>query len=129
MAECRKIGRCPTGKAVVTTGGDLAARWVIHAVGPIYSGLRTDRDELASTYRSSLERAAEVGARSLAFPSISTGAYGYPIRDAAPIAIDAITQFINEQPGTIDLVRLVLFSDSDYAVYFAEFTRRGAKRE
>jgi O-acetyl-ADP-ribose deacetylase (regulator of RNase III) len=128
MEECRKIGRCPTGKAVITGGGKLKAQWVVHAVGPIYSGLRTDADELASAYRESMARALEAGAKSIAFPSISTGAYGYPIRDAAPIAIDTVIQVIEEYPDAFELVRFVLFSDADYAEYFAEFTHRGATR-
>ena len=126
--ECRKIGRCPTGKAVVTGAGRLMAKWVIHAVGPIYAGLAADATELASAYRESLTRAVEVGARSVSFPSISTGAYGYPIRQAAPVAIGTVLKFVEENPGKFDLVRFVLFSDADYAAYFAEFTRRGAVR-
>jgi O-acetyl-ADP-ribose deacetylase (regulator of RNase III) len=126
-AECRKIGRCPTGKAVITTAGKLNSFWVIHAVGPIYSGLPGDAKELASAYRESLERAVEVGARSVAFPSLSTGAYGYPIKDAAPIAIRTVCDFVTGHPSAFDLIRFVLFSDADYAIYFAEFTKRGAK--
>ena len=129
MASCRKIGRCPTGQAVITTAGKLKTRWVIHAVGPIYAGLRNDALELASAYRSSLERAIEVGARSVAFPSISTGAYGYPIRDAIQVAINAVSEFVKTHPEALDLVRFVLFSDADYSVYFAEFTCRGAERD
>ena len=127
-AECRKIGRCPTGKAVVTTGGKLQAKWVIHAVGPIYSRLPSDAHELGSAYRESLLRAQEVGARSIAFPSISTGAYGYPIKDAAPIVLETVAGFITANPPALDLVRFVLFSDADYSVYFAEFTGRGGQR-
>jgi len=128
MIECRKIGRCPTGQAVVTGGGKLAARWVIHAVGPIYGGLRSDADQLASAYRESSKRAVEVGARTVAFPSISTGAYGYPIKEASPIAINTVSAFVDEHADVFDLIRFVLFSDADYAVYFEEFTRRGAAR-
>ena len=127
-AECRKIGRCPTGKAVITGGGKLHARWVIHTVGPIYAGLRTDAEELASAYRESLARAIEAGAKSVSFPSISTGAYGYPIRDAAPVAISTVLQTVEQSPDAFELIRFVLFSDADYAEYFAEFTRRGAQR-
>jgi O-acetyl-ADP-ribose deacetylase (regulator of RNase III) len=128
MEECRKIGRCPTGKAVITGGGKLHARWVIHAVGPIYAGLRTDADELASAYRESLMRAMEAGARSVSFPSISTGAYGYPIRDATPVAINTVVDTVKQSPDAFELVRFVLFSDGDYAEYFSEFMRRGAER-
>ena len=127
--ECRKIGRCPTGKAVITGGGKLHARWVIHAVGPIYAGMRTDADELASAYRESLARAMEAGAKSVSFPSISTGAYGYPIRQAAPVAIDTVVETVKQNPEKFDLIRFVLFSDADYAEYFSEFMLRGARRD
>jgi len=125
--ECRKIGRCPTGKAVITGAGKLKAKWVIHAVGPIYAGLPADKTELASAYRESMVRAQEVGARSIAFPSLSTGAYGYPIKEAAPIAVRTLSDFVTANPDAFDLIRLILFSDADYAVYFAEFSKRGAQ--
>src|SRR5215471_13802951 len=86
--ECRKIGGCPIGDAVITTGGNLKAHFVIHAVGPVWRG--GDEDEprlLASAYRRSLEVAAERGLRSISFPSISTGALVYPLRLAAPVAL------------------------------------------
>lgn len=127
MAECRTIGRCPTGNAVITGGGKLKAKWVIHAVGPIYAGLSSDKLELASAYTESMTRAREVGARSIAFPSLSTGAYGYPIKEAAPIAVRTVSDFVSIHPDAFDLVRFILFSDADYAVYFAEFGKRGAK--
>ena len=126
MAECRKIGRCPTGKAVITGSGKLKAKWVVHAVGPIYAGLASDKSELASAYRESMSRALEVGAKSIAFPSLSTGAYGYPIKEAGPIAVRTVCDFVTTSAGAFDLVRFILFSDADYAVYFAEFTKRGA---
>ncbi|GAB4317320.1 MAG: O-acetyl-ADP-ribose deacetylase [Candidatus Zixiibacteriota bacterium] len=128
MKECRAIGRCPTGNAVRTTGGRLKAKWVIHAVGPIYTGLREDAEQLASAYRESLKRAMEAGARTVAFPSISTGAYGYPIKDAAPIAIDTVTRVVKEHPEAFDGIRFVLFSDADYARYFREFSDRGGRQ-
>lgn len=127
LDECRKIGRCPVGKAVVTGAGNLKAKWVIHTVGPIHAGLPSDKTELASAYRESLTRAQELGARSIAFPSISTGAYGYPIKEAASIAVSTVCDFVGAHPGAFDLVRFILFSDSDYSIYFAEFTKRGAK--
>ena len=127
QAECRKIGRCPTGRAVITGGGNLKTKWVIHAVGPIYASLPSDKTELASAYSESMLRAKEVGARSIAFPAISTGAYGYPIKEAAPIAVRTVSEFVTANSEAFDLVRFVLFSDADYAVYFAEFGRRGAK--
>src|SRR6266436_9845056 len=93
--ECRKIGGCPIGDAVITTGGNLKARHVIHAVGPVWRG--GDEDEpklLASAYHRSLEVAVQNGLRSISFPSISTGAFGYPIRQAAPVALKAIIDFV-----------------------------------
>jgi O-acetyl-ADP-ribose deacetylase (regulator of RNase III) len=128
LAACSKIGRCPTGKAVITTAGNLSVRWVIHAVGPIYAGLHSDAVELQSAYTESLDRAVEAGARSVAFPSLSTGAYGYPIKEAAPIAIETVARFLKSRADEFDLIRFILFSDAEYAVYFAEFTKRGAER-
>ncbi len=127
MEQCRKIGRCPTGKAVITTAGKLKAKWVIHAVGPIYAGLESDKAELASAYRESLMRAQEAGVRSVAFPSISTGVYGYPIKEAAPIAVRTVGDFAAAQGGIFDLIRFVLRSDSEYAEYFVQFRKRGAE--
>ena len=126
MVECRKIGRCPTGKAVITGGGKLKAKWVVHAVGPIHAGIPADKSELSSAYNVSMTRAKEVGARSVAFPAISTGAYGYPIKEAAAIAIRTVCDFVTANPEDFDLIRFILFTDADYAAYFAEFTKRGA---
>jgi len=118
MTECRKIGGCPTGSAVITTGGRLAADHVIHAVGPIYrDGSSGEPELLASAYRSSLKVAVDNGIRTLAFPSLSTGAYGYPIRDAARVALRAVMDFISDTAGKLDLVRFVLFTGEDYEVY------------
>lgn len=117
MEECRKIGGCPTGQAVITAGGNLKARYVIHTVGPVYRDGRSEEAELpASTYRNSLKIAAEKGIKSISFPSISTGAYGYPINKAARIALRTVIDFIksHKSPG---LVRFVLFSDRDLKVY------------
>lgn len=117
MEECRKIGGCPTGKAVMTNGGDLKAKYVIHAVGPIYRDGNSDESGLlASAYRNSLEIAVKKGISSISFPSISTGAYGYPIKDAAKIALNTVIEFIIEN-GKPELVRFVLFSDRDLKVY------------
>jgi len=122
MAECRRIGGCPTGQAVVTTGGNLPARYVIHAVGPIWQGGgRGEPELLRSAYATSLLRAEELGVTSIAFPSISTGVYGYPIALACPIAVTAAIDHV--QRGTV-LQRIVfcLFSAGDFAVY-DEFLR------
>lgn len=117
MAECRRIGGCPTGQAVATTGGNLPARYVIHAVGPVWQGgNRGEPELLRSAYANSLLRAEELGLTSVAFPSISTGVYGYPIELACPIAVGAAIDHV--QRGTA-LRRIVfcLFSPGDYAVY------------
>ena len=122
LAECKKIGGCPTGFAVATTAGRLPAKWVIHAVGPIYTGLPNDPKLLASAYRNSLARAVEKKAASVSFPSISTGVYGYPIEKACPVALAACAQFVHANPE-IKTVRFVLFSDSDFAVYIKHLER------
>lgn len=117
MEECRKIGGCPTGSAVITTGGRLKARYVIHTVGPIYNdGAHGEPDLLRSAYCSSLNLALGKGLKSISFPSISTGAYGYPVEEASKIAISATIEFIRQNKG-FDLVRFVLFSDKDLKTY------------
>jgi O-acetyl-ADP-ribose deacetylase (regulator of RNase III) len=114
QAACRAIGRCATGDAVATPGFDLAARWVIHAVGPVYrDGNHGEPELLASCYRRVLETADHVGARSVAFPAISTGVYGYPRDDAALIAV----QTLRATPTAVELVRLVAFDQATYDIY------------
>src|SRR5512137_2852978 len=99
LEECRKIGGCPTGEARITGGGRLVARWVIHTVGPIYrDGRHGEADLLASAYRNSLRLAGERGIKTVAFPSISTGAYGYPLADAARIALSTAMQYLSAHP-------------------------------
>ena len=117
MEECKKIGGCPTGSAVITTGGSLKAKYVIHAVGPIYKDGNSGEDKLLSgAYKSSLEIASKKGIKSIAFPSISTGVYGYPIREASKIALKTVIDYLKEHPE-IELVRFVLFSEKDLSVY------------
>ncbi|MCL4557521.1 MAG: O-acetyl-ADP-ribose deacetylase [Deltaproteobacteria bacterium] len=117
MEACRRIGGCPTGSAVITTAGNLSTRYVIHAVGPVYRDGRHGEDRLlAEAYRTSLELAIKTGLKSIAFPSISTGAYGYPIDKAAEVALETVTAFIKANKG-LSLVRFVLFSDNDLVVY------------
>ncbi|MGI9861055.1 O-acetyl-ADP-ribose deacetylase [Moorella naiadis] len=121
-AECRRIreeqGGCPVGGAVITSGGFLLARYVIHTVGPIWHGGRQGEDELlASAYRSSLKLAREKGIKSLAFPSISTGAYRFPIERAARIALGTVGEFLKVNPNSLQEVRFVLFSQPDLEVY------------
>jgi len=117
LEECRFLGGCETGDARLTTGGNLPARYVIHTVGPVYQGGRQgEADLLASAYRRSLALADEHGLRSVAFPSISTGAYRYPVEAAARVAIATVRRFLAGTTG-IELVRFVLFSAGDFAVY------------
>lgn len=121
MEECKEIrarqGGCPTGEAVITTGGNLKARYVIHTVGPIWSGGNNNEDKLlANAYFNSLSLAKEKGIKSISFPSISTGAYGFPIERAAKIALSTVKEFINNN-DVFELVQFVLFSESDLEQY------------
>jgi O-acetyl-ADP-ribose deacetylase (regulator of RNase III) len=118
--EARQIGYCPTGQAVITTGGKLKAKYVIHTVGPIYkNGLAGEPELLASCYRESLKLASARGIKSLSFPSISTGIYGYPLADAARTALGAVKAYLQEHPE-IELVRFVLFGQQAFEAYAAE---------
>jgi O-acetyl-ADP-ribose deacetylase (regulator of RNase III) len=115
--ECRKIGGCLTGSAVITTGGNLKARYVIHAVGPVYNDGKHGEDRLLSgAYKTSLELAVKHNLKSIAFPAISTGVYGYPIDKAAEVAVKTVADFVKTNKG-LSLVRFVLFSDNDLKVY------------
>jgi O-acetyl-ADP-ribose deacetylase (regulator of RNase III) len=117
LEECRRIGGCPTGEARITNAGRLKAKKVIHTVGPVYY---RDGDcaphLLASAYRNSLRLASEHNLRSVAFPSISTGAYGYPMEEAAPIALRTVMDYLREHPE-IERVRFVLFGRVAYETY------------
>jgi O-acetyl-ADP-ribose deacetylase (regulator of RNase III) len=119
LEECRRLGGCETGDAKITGAGRLKARYVIHAVGPVYGREGPERAAalLSSAYRRSLEVAAEHGVKSIAFPSISTGAYGYPIQEAAPIALKTAADFIRAHAGPIHLVRFVLYGRQAYDAY------------
>ena len=116
LAECRTLGGCPTGEARITKGYKLPARYVIHTVGPVYSGRPQDARLLTSCYQNSLKLARENKVGSIAFPAISCGVYGYPIEDASKIAISTCLEFI-QQTGTPDQVLFVLFSEGDRMVY------------
>lgn len=120
LAECIAIGGCATGDAVITTGGRLAARYVIHTVGPVYRGAGDEARLLTSAYRRSLEVASANRLATIAFPSISTGAYGYPIEEASRIALRAVVDYLAGHDD-IALARFVLFSDADLAVYRVAF--------
>jgi O-acetyl-ADP-ribose deacetylase (regulator of RNase III) len=113
-----KTGGCPTGTAVVTAAGLLPARFVFHAVGPVYrDGKHREPELLASCYRTCLRLAEEQGISTIAFPSISTGVYGYPIREAAQIALVEVKRHLNVDGGKLQQVTFVLFSEVDYRVY------------
>jgi len=107
---------CPTGQAVLTGGGRLKARYVLHAVGPVYSGKPQDAKLLAGAYRSCLTLCSQHGIRTVAFPSISTGVYGYPVEKAAPVAIHTVAAYLSEHPE-IHVVRFVLFDEKTFAAY------------
>ncbi len=119
LKECRTIGHCPTGRACITKGYDLPADWVIHTVGPIYSGLPEDSVLLSGCYDYSLQLAAAHHLTSIAFPAISCGVYGYPIKEACRIAIDTTICFLqNPERGTaISKVVFILFSTEYYLIY------------
>ena len=118
LEECRALGGCETGSAKITGGYDLPAKHVIHAVGPVWHG--GDRREpalLASCYRSALELARKHGIRSIAFPCISTGIYGYPVKDAAKVAVETVRAYVDANPGSLDAVVFCCFSERDVADY------------
>jgi O-acetyl-ADP-ribose deacetylase (regulator of RNase III) len=116
-AECAGLDGCPTGEARITRGYRLPSRHVIHTVGPVWrGGTRGEPDLLRSCYVRVMTLAGEHNIRSIAFPSISTGAYGYPIREAARIAVTTVRSCL-EDPTSIERVRFVCFSESDLAVY------------
>ena len=117
MPELRaKYKGCPTGSAVITGGGNLKAKYVIHAVGPRYSGSPKDPELLSSAYRKSLELCTQNKIYSMAFPSISTGIYGYPVEEASRIALKTVMDYLKDYPE-IKLVRFVLFDSKTYSVY------------
>jgi O-acetyl-ADP-ribose deacetylase (regulator of RNase III) len=114
LEECRTLGGCDTGDAKATSGYRLPARWVIHTVGPVWrGGGEGEAERLASCYRRCLEIADEIGARSVAFPAISTGAYGYPPREAAAVAVDTL----RSTPTDVERVLLVAFDDETLGLY------------
>jgi O-acetyl-ADP-ribose deacetylase (regulator of RNase III) len=120
MAECRKVGRCPTGQAVVTGAGDLPAKYVIHTVGPVWAGGSSGEAEmLRAAYQNSLRQADQLGVRHVSFPSLSTGAYGYPVEAAAEVAVGAVKGYLEGERAApaVKRVTFVLFSLGDYKVY------------
>ena len=118
LKECRELRGCPTGEARITRGYNLLAKYVIHAVGPIYGNEGGREGELLSScYRKSLELAQIHQLKSIAFPSISTGVYGYPIQEASKIALTTTIGVLNANPRAIERIVFVTFSDGDYLTY------------
>lgn len=127
LAECRTLGGCPTGEARITAGYNLPARYVIHTVGPVYSGTPRDRELLTGCYRSSLALAAERDLASVAFPAVSCGVYGYPIEAACRVAVDTCCAFLKTEDHPRE-VHFVLFSADHlkvYAVYLRQLGLMG----
>lgn len=117
LEECRKLGGCPTGEAKITTAGRMAAQYVIHTVGPVYrDGRHGEAELLASCYRRSMEVAVEHAVKTIAFPAISCGVYGYPIPEAARIALQTVHDFMCAHPEILR-VRFVLFSKETYDIF------------
>jgi O-acetyl-ADP-ribose deacetylase (regulator of RNase III) len=116
VAECRTIGGCPTGEARITKGYRLPARHVIHTVGPVYTGKPQDANLLSSCYKNSLKLAVENGLKTIAFPAVSCGIYGYPIDAACKIAVETTERFLEENPS-IETVIFILFFEDDRRIY------------
>ena len=117
LVECRILNGCKTGDAKITKGYNLPAKYVIHTVGPVWRGGKSGEPEkLASCYRRSLEIAIENGIKTIAFPNISTGVYGYPKREAAKIATQAVTGYL-ENNSEIELVIFCVFGDENFEIY------------
>jgi len=118
VAECLKLGGCETGSAKITKGYNLAAKHVIHTVGPVWGGGKRNEEELlASCYRESLKLAKEHNLKTIAFPSISTGVYRFPLAKACHIALKTVLTFIRDNSDVLDKIIFVLFSDNDFNVY------------
>jgi len=133
LDQCQQIvarqGRLPTGKAVITTGGNLKAKYVIHTVGPIWHGGNKGEPELlASAYQESLKLAAENNLNSISFPSISTGAYGYPVSQASKLAINAVITLLSHSTTSLREVVFVLFDAQTFAAYASALTEIGEER-
>lgn len=121
LAECRTLGGCETGKAKITRGYDLKAKWVVHTVGPIYKGSTRDDPVLLNCYINSLELAAAHGVRSIAFPAISAGAYGYPLDRAAQLAVCGVITWLTVHPDCGMNVKLCCFDDAAYCVFLEAY--------
>jgi O-acetyl-ADP-ribose deacetylase (regulator of RNase III) len=128
LEECKRVRAerypdgLPTGRAVATTAGDLPARWVVHTVGPVYARSEDRSGLLASCHVESLRVADELGARTVAFPAISTGVYGYPVEEAAPVAVHAVHQAVT---GVVEEVRFVLFDGPTHQAFERALSQEG----
>ena len=121
MEECKKYNGCPTGTAVITTGGNLPAKYVIHTVGPVYqNGTSGESELLQSAYLNSLKMAEKNSIKIIAFPSISTGVYGYPIKEASVLALETVVSYLKGDT-LIERAEFILFSLKDYNVYCSAF--------
>jgi len=114
--QCKKLGGCETGEAKLSGGYNLKAKYVIHTVGPVYSGSADDAQDLKNCYKNSLLLASQKKIKSISFPSISTGIFGYPVKEASIIALKTITDFLKKHPE-IELIRMILFSEGNYKIY------------
>ena len=124
LEECRTLHGCPTGEAKLTRGYNLPADYVIHTVGPVWHGGEGQEAELlASCYYKSLMVSVENGISTIAFPSISTGVYGYPVDKAAKVAVHTVNRFLTDNPGKIDVVYWVLFDDRTFNAYQSEIDK------
>jgi len=127
LEECRRLRGCRTGEAKITGGHRLPAKHVIHTVGPVYGEQQGREAELlASCYRESLGLARQHGCKSVAFPSISTGAYGYPLEEASRIALNTIREFIGQHPDALETIEIVTFSERDHRIYQQAYEKRGS---
>ena len=124
LEECEKIGGCPTGSAVATSAGQLPAKFVFHAVGPVYHGKEKDVEQLATCHLTCLDLAVEKGCRSISFPALSTGAYGYPLREASVIAVGSVHGWLLNHPDALEKVTFVLFDDEALAAYRGAHEKR-----
>ena len=123
LEECRKLCGCPTGQAKLTNAYNLPCKYVIHTVGPVWQGGKNyEAETLADCYYNSLRVAISKGIRTIAFPSISTGIYGYPVEKAAKVAIESVLKFLIKNPGKIDDIYWVLFDEKTKAAYDAVLT-------
>lgn len=130
LEECRTLHGCPTGEAKITGAYGLPCKYVIHTPGPVWrGGSHRERELLASCYWSCLLLALENGVRRIAFPSISTGVYHFPVEEAAGIAVRTAEKFSGEHPGELEVVEWVLFDDRTWRIYAEEIDKRTEKRE